>query len=117
MMALLMLLEQAEEERTRQSTFVTPKKDRTARLTTNVGTRDRRLRVTGRWPFASGYLDADCMAGFCVMTEGSKPICNGAGAPLIKGFHAGARLVAAGLALGDFCHSQEKARDSAPTSK
>jgi hypothetical protein len=33
MMALLMLLEQAEEERTRQSTFVTPKKDRAARLT------------------------------------------------------------------------------------
>jgi hypothetical protein len=33
MMALLMLLEQAEEERTRQSTFATPKKDRAARLT------------------------------------------------------------------------------------
>ena len=31
-------------------------------------------RVSGRWPFASGCQHADWMAGFCVMTEGGKPL-------------------------------------------
>jgi alkylation response protein AidB-like acyl-CoA dehydrogenase len=51
-------------------------------------------RVNGRWPFASGCLHADWMAGFCVMTEGGKPIPGPAGEggpPLIRGFMLPAR--------------------------
>jgi alkylation response protein AidB-like acyl-CoA dehydrogenase len=51
-------------------------------------------RVSGRWPFASGCLHADWMAGFCVMTEGGKPIPGPAGEsgpPLIRGFALPAR--------------------------
>jgi indole-3-acetate monooxygenase len=49
-------------------------------------------RVDGRWPFASGCLHADWMAGFCVMTEGGKriPGPDGTG-PLIRGFFMPAR--------------------------
>src|SRR5690242_5354083 len=36
-------------------------------------------RVTGRWPFASGCLHADWMAGMCVMMENGKPIPGSAG--------------------------------------
>ena len=42
-------------------------------------------RVSGRWPFASGCQHADWMAGFCVMTEGGKPLTGGDGRPLIRG--------------------------------
>lgn len=51
-------------------------------------------RVNGRWPFASGCLHADWMAGFCVMTEGGKPIPGPAGEegpPLVRGFALPAR--------------------------
>ncbi|HVJ54026.1 MAG TPA: acyl-CoA dehydrogenase family protein [Aliidongia sp.] len=46
-------------------------------------------RVTGRWPFASGCRHADWIVGFCVVTEGGKPLPgpNGdGGPPLIRGF-------------------------------
>ena len=45
-------------------------------------------RVNGRWPFASGCLHAGWMAGFCVMTEGGKPLAGPAGGkgPLVRGF-------------------------------
>jgi indole-3-acetate monooxygenase len=42
--------------------------------------------VNGRWPFASGCLHAEWMAGFCVMNEDGKPICGVGGAPMIRGF-------------------------------
>jgi alkylation response protein AidB-like acyl-CoA dehydrogenase len=45
-------------------------------------------RVNGRWPFASGCLHADVLFGFCVMTEGGKPLPGPAGAgapPLVRG--------------------------------
>jgi alkylation response protein AidB-like acyl-CoA dehydrogenase len=50
-------------------------------------------RVDGRWPFASGCLHADWMAGFCVMTEGGKRLAgpDGAKGPLIRGFFMPAR--------------------------
>jgi alkylation response protein AidB-like acyl-CoA dehydrogenase len=44
-------------------------------------------RVNGRWPFASGCLHADWIAGACVMTEGGKPIpgpAGEAGPPLLR---------------------------------
>jgi alkylation response protein AidB-like acyl-CoA dehydrogenase len=46
-------------------------------------------RVNGRWPFASGCQHADWMVGFCVMTEGGKPLpgpAGEAGPPLVRGF-------------------------------
>jgi alkylation response protein AidB-like acyl-CoA dehydrogenase len=42
-------------------------------------------RVSGRWPFASGCQHADWIAGFCVMTEGGKPLTGGDGQPVIRG--------------------------------
>jgi len=42
-------------------------------------------KVTGRWPFGSGCQHADWMAGFCVMTEGGKPLTDVDGRPLIRG--------------------------------
>jgi alkylation response protein AidB-like acyl-CoA dehydrogenase len=50
-------------------------------------------RVDGRWPFASGCLHADWMAGFCVMTEGGKRLAgpDGAKGPLVRGFVMPAR--------------------------
>jgi alkylation response protein AidB-like acyl-CoA dehydrogenase len=45
-------------------------------------------RVSGRWPFASGCQHADWMFGFCVMTEGGKPLSGPAGEggpPLLRG--------------------------------
>src|SRR5262249_38261345 len=45
-------------------------------------------RVSGRWPFASGCQHAGWMAGFCVMSEGGKPLpspAGEAGPPLIQG--------------------------------
>jgi alkylation response protein AidB-like acyl-CoA dehydrogenase len=51
-------------------------------------------RVNGRWPFASGCLHADWLAGFCIMTEGGKPLPGPAGEdgpPLIRGFVLPAR--------------------------
>jgi alkylation response protein AidB-like acyl-CoA dehydrogenase len=43
------------------------------------------FRVNGRWPFASGCQHADWMAGFCVMTEGGKPVPGEGGRPLVRG--------------------------------
>jgi alkylation response protein AidB-like acyl-CoA dehydrogenase len=48
-------------------------------------------RVSGRWPFASGCQHADWMAGFCVMTEGGKPLPGEGGRPRIRGFCLPAR--------------------------
>jgi alkylation response protein AidB-like acyl-CoA dehydrogenase len=42
-------------------------------------------RVSGRWPFASGCQHADWMVGFCVMTEGGKPLPGEEGRPLVRG--------------------------------
>lgn len=43
-------------------------------------------RVNGRWPFVSGCMHADWMAGFCVMTEAGRPISGAGGVPVIRGF-------------------------------
>lgn len=44
-------------------------------------------RVDGRWPFASGCLHADWMAGICVMTEAGKRLAGPDGkGPLMRGF-------------------------------
>ena len=50
-------------------------------------------RVNGRWPFASGCLHADWLAGFCVMTEGGKRLAgpDGAKGPVIRGLVMPAR--------------------------
>jgi indole-3-acetate monooxygenase len=51
-------------------------------------------RVNGSWPFASGCQHADWMFGFCVMTEGGKPLPGPAsegGLPLVRGFFLKAR--------------------------
>ena len=51
-------------------------------------------RVNGRWPFASGCQHADFMIGFCIMTEGGKPLPGPAGAggpPLVRGVMLPAR--------------------------
>jgi alkylation response protein AidB-like acyl-CoA dehydrogenase len=47
-------------------------------------------RVSGRWPFASGCQHADWMAGFCVMTDGGKPL-PGEAQPLTRAFVLPAR--------------------------
>lgn len=41
-------------------------------------------RVSGRWPFASACQHADWLAGFCVMTEGGKPLRGEHGRPLVR---------------------------------
>ncbi|WP_321926396.1 acyl-CoA dehydrogenase family protein [Paraburkholderia guartelaensis] len=46
-------------------------------------------RVSGRWPFASGCLQAEWMVGVCMMTKDGKPLpgCAGEdGPPLMRGF-------------------------------
>jgi alkylation response protein AidB-like acyl-CoA dehydrogenase len=43
------------------------------------------FHVNGRWPFASGCQHADWMAGFCVMTEGGKPLSGEGGRRLVRG--------------------------------
>lgn len=51
-------------------------------------------RVNGSWAFASGCQHADWMFGFCVMTEGGKPLPGPAsegGLPLVRGFFLQAR--------------------------
>jgi len=49
-------------------------------------------RVDGRWPFASGCLHADWLAGFCVMTEGGRRLAGTDGkGPLVRGFVMPAR--------------------------
>ena len=51
-------------------------------------------RVSGRWPFASGCQHAEWMFGFCVMTEGGKPLPGPAGEggpPLVRGVFLPAR--------------------------
>jgi indole-3-acetate monooxygenase len=48
-------------------------------------------RVSGRWPFASGCQQADWMVGFCVMTDGGRPIVGEAGRPLVRGLSLRAR--------------------------
>jgi alkylation response protein AidB-like acyl-CoA dehydrogenase len=49
--------------------------------------------VSGRWPFASGCLHAEWLAGNCVITEDSKPLAAPAGqaGPLMRGFVLPAR--------------------------
>jgi indole-3-acetate monooxygenase len=42
-------------------------------------------RVSGRWPFASGCQHADWLLGFCMMTEGGKPIPGDEGRPWMRG--------------------------------
>jgi alkylation response protein AidB-like acyl-CoA dehydrogenase len=51
----------------------------------------RGWRVNGRWPFASGCQHADWMVGFCVMTDGGKPILGEGGRPLVRGVALPAR--------------------------
>jgi alkylation response protein AidB-like acyl-CoA dehydrogenase len=41
--------------------------------------------VNGRWPFASGCQHADWIVGFCVMTEGGKPLPGEGGRPQLRG--------------------------------
>jgi alkylation response protein AidB-like acyl-CoA dehydrogenase len=51
-------------------------------------------RVNGRWPFASGCQHAEWMFGFCVMTEGGKPLPGPAGeggSPMVRGVFLPAR--------------------------
>jgi indole-3-acetate monooxygenase len=49
-------------------------------------------RVDGRWPFASGCLHADWLAGFCVMIEDGKRMAGPDGkGPLIRAFVMPAR--------------------------
>jgi indole-3-acetate monooxygenase len=46
-------------------------------------------RVNGRWPFATGCQHADWMVGYCIMTEGGKPLpgpLGDGGPPLSRGF-------------------------------
>jgi indole-3-acetate monooxygenase len=42
-------------------------------------------RVNGRWPFASGCQHADWLIGFCVMTQGEKPLSGEDGRPRVRG--------------------------------
>ena len=51
-------------------------------------------RVNGRWPFASGCQHAEWLFGFCVMTDGGKPLPGPAGEggpPLVRGVFLPAR--------------------------
>ena len=51
-------------------------------------------RVNGRWPFASGCQHAQWMFGFCVMTEGGKPLSistEEGGSPLVRAVFLPAR--------------------------
>jgi alkylation response protein AidB-like acyl-CoA dehydrogenase len=52
-------------------------------------------RVSGRWPFASGCMHAEWMAGFCVVTANGKPAVGAHGRPLVRGG------CATGAGLGD----------------
>lgn len=55
---------------------------------------DGTWRVNGRWPFASGCLQAEWMIGLCVMTQGGKPLPGPAGhaaPPMIRAFVLPAR--------------------------
>lgn len=51
-------------------------------------------RITGRWPFMSGCQHADWILGFCIVTEGGKPLPGPAGEdgpPMLRGFMLPAR--------------------------
>jgi alkylation response protein AidB-like acyl-CoA dehydrogenase len=51
-------------------------------------------RINGRWPFMSGCQHADWILGFCVVTEGGKPLPGPAGEdgpPMLRGFMLPAR--------------------------
>jgi alkylation response protein AidB-like acyl-CoA dehydrogenase len=51
-------------------------------------------RINGRWPFMSGCQHADWILGFCVVTEGEKPLPGPAGKdgpPMLRGFMLPAR--------------------------
>jgi indole-3-acetate monooxygenase len=51
-------------------------------------------RIKGRWPFVSGCQHADWILGFCVVTEGGKPVPGPAGKdgpPMLRGFMLPAR--------------------------
>jgi alkylation response protein AidB-like acyl-CoA dehydrogenase len=51
-------------------------------------------RINGQWPFMSGCQHADWILGFCVVTEGGKPLPGPAGKdgpPMLRGFMLPAR--------------------------
>jgi alkylation response protein AidB-like acyl-CoA dehydrogenase len=51
-------------------------------------------QINGRWPFMSGCQHADCILGFCIVTDGKKPIPGPAGTegpPMLRGFMLPAR--------------------------
>jgi alkylation response protein AidB-like acyl-CoA dehydrogenase len=51
-------------------------------------------QINGRWPFMSGCQHADCILGFCIVTDGKKPIPGPAGTegpPMLQGFMLPAR--------------------------
>jgi indole-3-acetate monooxygenase len=51
-------------------------------------------RINGRWPFMSGCQHADWILGFCIVTEGGKPLPGPAGKdgpPMLRGFMLPAR--------------------------
>jgi indole-3-acetate monooxygenase len=51
-------------------------------------------RINGRWPFMSGCQHADWILGFCIVTEGGKPLPGPAGEdgpPMLRGFMLPAR--------------------------
>jgi alkylation response protein AidB-like acyl-CoA dehydrogenase len=51
-------------------------------------------RINGRWPFMSGCQHADWILGFCIVSEGGKPLPGPAGEdgpPMLRGFMLPAR--------------------------
>src|SRR3979490_820984 len=51
-------------------------------------------QINGRWPFMSGCQHADCILGFCIVTDGKKPIPGPTGTegpPMLRGFMLPAR--------------------------
>jgi alkylation response protein AidB-like acyl-CoA dehydrogenase len=51
-------------------------------------------QINGRWPFMSGCQHADCILGFCIVTDGKKPIPGPArteGPQMLQGFMLPAR--------------------------
>jgi alkylation response protein AidB-like acyl-CoA dehydrogenase len=41
-------------------------------------------RIKGRWPFASSCTHADWIGGFCVVTDGGKPVPGPQGKPMVR---------------------------------
>lgn len=42
-------------------------------------------RISGRWPFASGCMHAEWMAGFCIVTADGNPVIDAQGRPRVRG--------------------------------